>query len=337
MSSAAPGNRLPLRSHRPARPQDPRPTQPALQWDDLRLTLAIAECGTLSGAAAQLGISHPTLSRRLQQIEHRLGTRLFERLPGGLQPTAAGDEAQQLARRLRDDIGALERRIGQRDSTADGAVRLTAPDAVSEYLLPAMLARLCLHHPGLRIDLLVANQLLSLAQREADIALRVTARPTESLRGRRVGTVAMAVYAPRSMRLPAALAQAIEPGRPQRPPSAQQLDGLPWVGFDDALACSGPGQWLARHVADSQIRLRANTLLGAAQAVRAGLGCGVLPCFVGAASPDLLRIGAPLDELAQPLWLLVHPEVARLPRIRRASDALAAQLRQASARLAGEA
>ncbi|MDT7837865.1 LysR family transcriptional regulator [Aquabacterium sp. OR-4] len=301
----------------PAAP-DPRA---ALQWDDLRLTLAICEIGTLSGAAAQLGISHPTLSRRLQTIERRLGTRLFERTPNRLRPTDAGEEMRRLALPLREAIGDLERRIAGRDTGSHGPVRLTAPDAVAEYLLPPLLAALCQRHAGLTIDLLVSNQVLSLAQRAADIALRVTDQPPDTLRGRRVGTVAMAVYASRALAPEAAA------------PAAWA--GLPWVGFDAALACSGPGAWLARHVPEHRLRLRANTLLGAAQAVRQGIGCGVLPCFVGAALPELVRVGEPLCELAQPLWLLVHADQARLPRIRRATDALAEQLQQAAPRLAG--
>jgi DNA-binding transcriptional LysR family regulator len=293
----------------------------ALHWDDLRLALAIAEQRTLSAAAAHLRISHPTLSRRLRQIERRLGTRLFERTPSRLRPTAAGEELTQLALRLRDDIAALERRIGNRDTDKDGRIRLTAPDAVSEYLLPAILGDLAREHAGLTFDLVVANQLLSLAQGEADIALRVTDSPAESLHGRCVGTVAMAIYAPRSLPAPEALAS---------------FAGLPWVGFDAALACSGPGLWVAEHIAPSDIRLRANTLLGAAQAVRSGIGCSVLPCFVGGSIPDLRRLGPPLPGLALPLWLLVHPELIRLPRIRRACDALAAKLKQAAALLSGE-
>jgi DNA-binding transcriptional LysR family regulator len=291
-----------------------------LNWDDLRITLAIAEHGTLSGAAAHLRISHPTLSRRLRQIERRLGTRLFERTPSGLRLTAAGEDMRRLALRVRDDIAALERRIGDRDTGPAGPIRLTAPDAVSEYLLPNILAELCRENAGLTVDLVVSNQVLSLAQRSADIALRITSSPTESLRGRRVGAVAMAVYAARSLPVPEALGT---------------LTGIPWVGFDASLACSGPGKWVAHNIAESDIRFRANTLLGAAQAVRSGIGCGLLPCFVGESIPDLVRIGAPLPALSLPLWLLVHAEIARLPRIRRACDALAAKLKQAAPLLTG--
>ncbi len=293
----------------------------ALSWDDLRITLAIAEHGTISSAASALLVSHPTLSRRLQVIERRLGTRLFERTPSSLRLTPAGEEVRQLALRLRDDIAALERRIGGRDTSVAGSVRLTAPDAVSEYLLPPILQALCRQHPGLRIDLIVANEVVPLAQRTADIALRVTSRPADTLRGRQVGTVAMAIYG--SRRLAEAHADAVLP------------PGSPWVGFDAGLACSGPGRWLAGHVAEGDLRIRVNTLLGAAQAVRSGIGYGVLPCFVGGSLPGVMRIGEPLAELDQPLWLLMHPDAARIPRVQAAGTALASAIGQASALLLG--
>lgn len=293
----------------------------AFDWDDLRIALAIAEYGTLSGAATALHISHPTLSRRLQLIEQRLGTRLFERTPGGFRPTEAGEEVRTLALHFRDEVANLERRVCGRDDGHDGPVRVTAPDAVSEYLLPSVLAAVCRAHVGLRLELHVSNDVVSLAQREADIALRVTRTPQETLRGREVGSVAMAVYAPRQ------LAEGVDA-------SASPLR-LPWIGFDAGLACSAPGSWLTRNVAADEVRFRANTLLGAAQAARAGIGCAVLPCFVGASIPELVRLGPPLDELAQPLWLLMHEDVARLPRMRRASAALSEEIARSSRLMSG--
>ena len=153
-------------------------------------------------------------------MERRLGTRLFERMPSGLRPTTAGVEVRELALRLRDDIAALERHIGGRDEGNLGAVRLTAPDAVSEYLLPNVLRALCSAHPQLQIDLLVSNEVLPLAQRTADIALRVTSKPAETLRGRQVGALAMAVYASRQL----------------LPRNGQALPSAPWIGFDTSLA-----------------------------------------------------------------------------------------------------
>jgi DNA-binding transcriptional LysR family regulator len=285
----------------------PRPVRSSAatisEWDDLRVVLALSEHGTISAAAPHLHLSHPTLSRRLRALEERLGTRIFERTPSGLRLTAEGREMLELAQRMRADIALLERRIGGRDAQTDRPVRLTAPDAVAEYLLPGLLAEVCAEHSDLTIDLVVSNQVLSLAERAAEVALRITKRPAPALRGRRVGTIAMAIYAHRDARSTA------------------------WVGFDAALACSGPGTWVARNVPDDHIRLRANTLLGAVQAVRSGVGSGVLPCFVGESLPELARVGAPIESLSLPLWLLVHEDLARIPRIRRVCDALAAKLK----------
>lgn len=291
-----------------------------LNWDDLRIVLAVAEKGTISGAAAALRVSHPTLSRRLRQVEQRLGARLFERLPTSCRPTEAGEEMRMLAGRLRDEIAALEGRLAGRDRSERGPVRLTAPDAVSEYLLPGMLAEICREAPELTIELVVSNQVLSLAQRSADIALRVTDTPDPALRGRRVGTVAMAVYAEKSM----AAARPVD-----------EAADRPWVGYDAALACTGPGAWIAANVPDGRIRLRANTLLGAAQAIRSGIGFGLLPCFVGGGIPGVVRVEPPIPSLEAGLWLLVHPEMAQVPRVRAACDALARRLKAAASLLSG--
>lgn len=291
-----------------------------LNWDDLRIVLAVAEAGTISGAAAALRISHPTLSRRLRSMEQRLGVRLFDRTPSACVPTEAGEEMRLLAARLRGEIAAVEGRIAGRDQDPSGPVRVTAPDAVAEYLLPAMLAEICREAPELTIELLVSNQVVSLAQRSADIALRVTDAPDPALRGRRVGTVAMAVYGARDLA------------------SSEQADyggNQPWVGYDAALACTKPGAWVATNVADRCIRLRANTLLGAARAVRSGIGFGLLPCFVGGSMQELDQLTPPIPALELGLWLLVHPDISQVPRIRTACDALARKLKAAAPLLTG--
>lgn len=128
---------------------------------------------------------------------------------------------------------------------------------------------------------------------------------------------------------------AVYASRQLSPRSGLSWADAPWVGFDAGLACSGPGQWLARHVPDGVVRIRANTLLGAAQAVRSGIGYGVLPCFVGQSLADVEQVGEPIPELAQPLWLLMHAEAAGVPRVRAASAALASEIQEASALLSG--
>ncbi len=285
------------------------PYRGALFWDDLRMILAIGENGTLSRAALALRISHPTLSRRLREAEERLGCRLVERTPQIWRLTPAGEEIRALAARMAIDIVELERRIVGRDQGPGGPVRLTAPDAVAEYVLPGILANLGREFPEVSLELVVSNQVLSLAKRQADLAIRVTEKPDPGLKGRRVATVGMAVY--RSQSLANMDCQPTE---------------APWIGFEAGLACSGPGRWLEKTIPVSQIRFRANTLLGAAKAVAQGTGFGLLPCFIGGALPNVVRASDPVPELETGLWLLVHPDVARLPRIKRTRAGLAREL-----------
>jgi DNA-binding transcriptional LysR family regulator len=291
----------------------------ALAWDDLRLVLAVAEKGSLTAAAQALGISHPTLSRRLRDAERRLGCRLVDRNPQACRLTPAGEEARDLATRMAAEIAGLERRIAGRDTAPDGPVRLTAPDAVTEYLLSGLLAGLGEALPEVTLDLIVSNQVLSLAQRTADIAVRVTDTPDPGLKGRRISTVGFAVYG-----VPEFVAARIV-GKP-----------VPWVGFDDGLACSGPGRWLERQSGAAQVRFRANTLPAAAKAAARGVGLAILPCFVGENLPGVERAGGPVPDLDTGLWLLVHPEVAGLPRIKAVRDVLARDLRKLSSMISGQ-
>jgi DNA-binding transcriptional LysR family regulator len=208
------------------------PAHPLIEdWDDLRIVLAIAEHGTLSGAAIALKVSHPTLTRRLKRIEQRMGLTLFERTAHGLRLTEAGADMHSLAEGWRLEIGELERRLAGRDRRPAGPVRITAPDAVAEYLLPDILAHFSREHPDILVELNVSSAVLSLAQREADIAIRITDLPGPSLVGWRMGTVGMAVYAERR------LAASLTSGRPRLPQAGpvdwgQRLRGLHRVSVE---------------------------------------------------------------------------------------------------------
>lgn len=287
-------------------------------WDDLRVVLAVAEHSTLAAAAQSLKISHPTLTRRIKMIEERLGTPLFERGPKTLELTETGLDLKSLAERWRDEITELERHLAGRDRRPAGPVRLTAPDAVAEYILPDILAAFNREHPRIVIELVVSSNVLSLQQRAADIAIRITDQPDPSLIGRRIGSVGMAIYAERS--LAASLTSGDEP----------------WIGYDGNLACHKPGLWVASNVPDERIAFRSNTLLGIIRAVRSGMGLAILPCFVGDADPQLARIGERLTELDIGLWLLADRATADVPRMRTTLDGLAKGLMASRRRMAGE-
>jgi DNA-binding transcriptional LysR family regulator len=279
--------------------------------EDLRLVRTVRETGSLSAAARALGLDHSTAFRRLGAAEARLGARLFLRARAGYAATAAGEEMAAAAARVLDDLEETARRLAGGDLSATGVVRVTMPDTLVATVAP-MLAAIAAAHPGLELETVSANGFLALTRREADAALRAADAPPEHLVGRRVATVATAPYARRGHPYPR--------GGPPDPAA------LPWVGPDESLAHLKGAAWLRRSVPAANVRLRANTLLGVQAAVRAGAGAGLLPCFLGDADPDLVRLGPPLPDLATPLWLLTHPDLRRAARVRAVLDGLAERL-----------
>ena len=289
----------------------------SFDWDDLRYALAVAEGGSLSAASRRLGVNHSTVYRRLGALESELGTRLFDRDSGQLTPTAAGEDLLQSARRVDADLQALDRRLAGRDSSLSGSLRLTAPDDIALDLLLAPLADFRAAYPGVALEVVIDNRMLSLTRREADLAVRPTSQPPETLVGRRVGALGSAIYGGRNLR-------------------AAPEEG-PWIAWDEDAGPPALHRWMAKHVAPETIAYRSNSLLHQLAACRAGMGLAVLPCFLGDAALDLTRQGPPEPGLVTDLWLLTHPDLRRTARIRALMEHLDAALRPLAPRLAGEA
>jgi DNA-binding transcriptional LysR family regulator len=280
-------------------------------WDDLRVVLAVSRAGSLSGAARALKLSHPTVFRRVRQIEARIGVRLFDRARAGYALTPAGDEMVAVASRLAGEVDALERRLAGRDLRPSGTVRLTTTDTLLFGPLAWLLAAFREAHPAITLEVAALNAMLSLSKREADVAIRPSSTAPESLVGRRLAGIAAAVY--RGATAPAELG-----------PSG--LAGADWVAPDDSLSDLPLARWLADRGYDRRATLRANSLLALRDAARAGIGLALLPCYVGDADPGLTRVGAPIAELESALWLLTHPDLRRVARIRAVVDGMAALL-----------
>lgn len=289
----------------------------SLAWDDLRIILAIADTGTLSGAGRRLGTSHATVFRHLGNIEQRLGVSLFERARTGYTPTVAGDEAAAAARRIETEVLGVERRLAGRDLRPTGNVRITTTDTLFVGLLSPLLTAFQTAYPHINLEVAVSNQVLNLTRREADIAIRPSSTPPDNLVGRRVGTIAQAVYTRQGNHL-------------------TDTADTPWIGPDDSLDYRELHHWMSAQGLHSQCRYRIDTVLGLHTAVRDGAGRAILPCYLADADNQLVRIGHPIPALATELWLLTHPDLRKTARIRAVLDALAAGIRQEGKRLAGE-
>jgi len=284
-----------------------------LSWDDFRYAKAIAEARSLGGAADILGVNHSTVFRRLAHIEERLGSRLFERSRGGYALTPCGEEMVRLADRMGEEIVTFERKVTGHDLRPSGELRITTHDTVLVHLLSDVLAAFRRAYPEIVLDVVVSNEPLNLSKRDADVAVRATDRPPEALIGRRIAGIAWAVFGRAEL--------AKEPFDPIIDARLHE-----WVGLGDNLAGLKPAKWLKDHVGDDRVVYRVNTVLGLAEAAASGMGLALLPCFIGAATPGLIRLSAPDRELEAGLWLLTHPDLRHTARVRAFLDFAAGEI-----------
>jgi DNA-binding transcriptional LysR family regulator len=298
--------------------------QSALAWDDFRFVKAIAEGKGLAGAAARLGVNHSTVFRRLAQLEERLGTKLFERHRTGYALTAAGEEMATLAERMDDDVATFARKLAGQTLAPTGELRVTTNDTLLVHLLTPMFARFCAAHPEMRLDVVLANQALNLSKRDADVAIRATDNPPETLVGRRAASIAWAIYG---------RAQDFPNGSPA---GVESLYGRRWVSLGDAFAGMKAARFIRDRVAPERVVYKINTVLGLTEAVEAGIGIGPLPCFIADARPALTRLSPPNPDFGTGLWLLTHPDLRHSARVRAFLDFLAAEIAKVRRTIEGE-
>jgi DNA-binding transcriptional LysR family regulator len=280
-------------------------------WDDMRLVLAIGRAGTLVGAARALALNHSTLFRRLGALEAQIGVRLFERFRDGYTPTAAGEEVIALAERMDVDMTAVARRLAGQDLRPSGLVRVTTTDTLVHMLMP-MLASFRSAHPEITLELAASNAIFNLSRRDADVAIRPALDPPDLLVGRRVATISFALYA----------ATGYLKQRPKRLALAQH----DWAAPDETLGHLKATQWIAATVPPERVVFRTGSLFTLYGAVRGGLGVAPLPCYLGDRDPALQRLGGLIPEFGTELWLLTHPDLRRVARIRAFMDFMAPAL-----------
>lgn len=273
-----------------------------MEWDDLQYVLAVADHGTLAAAAARLGVNRTTVLRRINAFERKHGVRLFERLPAGYVPTSEGHELFAAARSLEQMILTLERKLAGRDQRAQGIVHLTTTDTLLASILPAHLHAFRRAHPGIELDVSMSNTLLDLTKREADIAIRPVVEPPETLVGRRICSVAFAVYASHDC------ARDLDASTP--------LNEQVWIAPNATLGNTSVARWMSDAVPEAERVLRFDSLLAIREMCAAGAGLSALPCYLGDSDSRLVRVREPIKEMTTVLWILTHPDLIRTARVR---------------------
>lgn len=292
-----------------------------LSWDEFRLVKSVAEARSLVGAAESLGVNHSTVFRRLAALEQAVGARLFERSRSGYEPTAAGEEMIALASTMAESVLEFERRVAGRDIKPTGELSVTTPEAIGQHFMPAIIAQFQSQNPGIVVELILSNQSLNLSRRDADIAIRLTNDPPETLVGRRICTGRWSVYCRRD------LIAELEP---------QAIDSVSFIGFTES---SGPPlgrRWIEANIHPRRLVAHANSTHCMLQMALQGLGATLLPCFLGDGRPDLTRLGPLLPELDLGLWMLTHSDLRRSARVRAFMDFVGAELTKHRRAIEGE-
>ncbi|GMV14647.1 MAG: LysR family transcriptional regulator [Polyangiaceae bacterium] len=283
-----------------------------IDWDDLRIFLAVSRAGTLARAGSALGINATTVGRRLEKLEETAGARLFDRTPEGYALTRAGHELLPRAERMESEALSLERSISGADRKAAGLVRLSVTEMLGTRFIAPHLPRFHQRHPEILLDLSCTNRSVQLARREADIALRLAQPREENLVVKKLTAIDLGLYAAKGY-----LERA---GRP--PGLADRLDGHDVIFFADARPFAVENEWLSGRLGRGRIVMRSDSVSAIFSATVAGLGIGLLPVIVGNAEPSLERIASEDAPEPRVVWQAVHRDLARATRIRAVLDFL---------------
>lgn len=262
-------------------------------WDDFRYFYAVAQSGSFSKAAKDLGVNHSTVSRRIQSLEEGHGVRLFDRTHSGYVMTEAGASIFEIVEDLNHGALQASRVLLGQDARMEGKINLTMPHEVYEQCLIGPLKRYALRYPEIEINLMVSKGLRNLANREADVAVRITPSPPDYLIGKRFCNLQHGIYTRRDL-------------------ATEEYTPIVVWDFEKAIP-----DWAKQYVDNPKIVLKVDDLSAMYQAVRAGCGMARMPCFMPDSwrDPAVKKLEVKLPPSDWGLWLLNHVDLKNTARI----------------------
>jgi DNA-binding transcriptional LysR family regulator len=283
-----------------------------MDWDDLRYFDAVAQAGSLAGAARALNVNHSTVFRRLNRLEQNYGVRLFERHREGYSLSVAGEEMQQSVFRIGEEVAQLDRRLTGRDLSLSGTLTVTTTDTLMHRFLGPHLAAFRKRYQDVSLDVVLDTQYLNLSKRQADVAVRPTMNPPETLVGRRIADIGFAVYGSKDYL--------------QHVGARRSLADYDWLGFEESLTHLAAAKWMRARLPNAKIGFRANNLMALTAAAAAGMGVAILPCFLGDQELALERLEMLPAKSGSALWLLTHADLRNTARVRAFMDCMAERI-----------
>lgn len=274
-----------------------------MNWDDVRIFLAVARAGQILGAAKRLDLNHATVSRRIVALEEALKAKLFRRLTTGSELTPAGERFFIVAERLEAEMIAARAEIADEGDEISGTVRIGAPDGFGVAFLAPRLGALTAQHRELKIQLVPVPRSFSLSRREADIAITVE-RPTE-------GRLVAAKLVDYSLGLFASRAYAEAHGLPQ---TREELTRHRLVGYVPDLVINPSLDYAAAFSPAWEAGFAISSALGQVEAVQSGAGIGILHAYIARHRPELVPVAA-IPAIRRSYWLVYHESVRSLRRV----------------------
>jgi DNA-binding transcriptional LysR family regulator len=281
-----------------------------MNWDDVRIFLAVARTGQILAASKRLGLNHATLSRRLTSLEEALKTRLFIRRTNGCELTAEGEVFLASAERMETEMLAAQASLGHTDTAIAGTVRVGAPDGFGVSFLAPRMGRLIERHPALKIQLVPVPRSFSLSQREADIAITLERPDQGRLVSSKLTDYTLGLYASRDY-----LASQGAPA------DIDALKAHRRIGYVEDLIFTASLNFSGAVMRSWDAGFEISTAIGQTEAVRTGAGIGILHDYIARQYPELQRI-LPEVSIRRAYWTTYHETARDLVRVRSVADFL---------------
>lgn len=283
-------------------------------WDDFRYFAAVADTGSYSQAAKLLKVNHSTVSRRIQALESSHGVRLFERTTAGYRLTEAGASIYDISQKLAQEANKASRILQGQDARLEGTINLTMPNDIFMFLMAEPLAKFSQMHTNISFNLLLSKGLRNMANREADLAIRVTATPPDYLIGTKIVHLQHGLYRSKALRI-------------------QETTPIITWGSEQ-----GVPTWALQHCKNPRVVMKVDDLFGMHQAVKAGLGIARIPCFIAdiVKDNDVVRMPIHQEQSDFAVWLLHHQDLRNSAKINRCRSYLKQVLTEHKSYFLGE-
>lgn len=276
-----------------------------INWDNLRIFLAVARSQSALEASSHLEMDHSTITRRLHRLEKEIGSKLFDRNHQGHQLTQTGHRLLESVEHIENTLSAADAQIGGDNQRLNGQVRLGATEGFGSFFLAPQLTSFCTRHPNLTVDLLPIPRFVNLSKHEADLAISIERPQSGAYVMCKLTDYRLQLYATKNYL-----------ARTPKISSINDLQAHRFIGYVDELIFSAELRYLSKIAPQTPARLRSTSISAQFFAARQGHGLAVLPCFIAKTCPQLLTVLPEHVELSRTFWLIAPTERHQIARVR---------------------